>query len=52
MGICREDELHANQVNYGAGIEDIFIRQVLVHIKTFNNLDILNASTEASRTAT
>jgi hypothetical protein len=49
MGLCREDELRANQVDYGAGIEDIFIRQVLVHIKTFNNLDILNACTEASR---
>jgi hypothetical protein len=50
MGLCREDELRANQVDYRAGIKDIFIRQVLVHIKTFNNLDILNACTEASRT--
>jgi hypothetical protein len=49
MGLCREDELRANRVNYGAGIEDIFKRQVLTHIKTFNNLDILNACTEASR---
>jgi hypothetical protein len=49
MGLCREDELRENQVDYRAEIEDIFIRQVWVHIKTFNNLDILNASTEASR---
>jgi len=49
MGICDEDELRANQLNYRAGIEEIFIRQVLVHIKTFKNLDVPNACNEASR---
>jgi hypothetical protein len=49
MGLCGEEELHENQVDYRGEIEDIFIRQVLVHIKTFNDLDVLNACTESSR---